>query len=420
MNIKIPIKKKGFIITWVITWVVIGLLSLCWWKFESNFARQRFALAVSLSMASFAVGSIIGFLFSSHSEEADTIGKIRDWFIGGIATLTIAKAAQIKATITTFAADPGPNGFALALGGTVAYAALGFAFMYFLREIYLNPQLAERRRERGIIEGTRSVDHVVKNSSAKLPPSILSNGPDVSDISNPEKKEAACKLKPDFYSPDVDAFLDQVMTDVEQGCNVNWDDVAKVANIHYYRTYFEKKEAKPAQARLALEWIQRVLLFNPHNIDMITKSADMLTVATCDYAGAVSILERLVREPAAPLMVRQWLGYFLLYLPHRACDAICYSNLYRKLVGEDTDSLFNIACAYAQAYCEGPGAEPGLEDHQDNHDKALQFLDTALQREPSYASVVSKWVQPGESFACFAKTQLSSRSFRRRLPVPSL
>src|SRR5579872_812862 len=174
----------------VVTWVLIGVASLGWWSLESQLNLRRFVLAVAISLSSFMIGSLIGFLFSSHGEEADTIGKVRDWVIGGITTLTIAKAAQIKATITTFAADQGPNEFAIAFGAAVAYAALGFAFMYFLREIYLNPLLAERRRERGIIEGTRQVEQVVKNSSAKLPPSILAQGPDVSDISNPEKKEA--------------------------------------------------------------------------------------------------------------------------------------------------------------------------------------------------------------------------------------
>ena len=385
------------------TWIGVAVVSVLWWVAESGGNRWRFILSAAISLTAFMVGSLIGFLFSSHGEEVDTIGRIRDWVIGGITTLTIAKAASIKATIMNFEVVKDDKEFAVAFGAAIAYFAMGFAFMYFLRELYLNPLLAERRRERGIIEGTRSVDQVVKSSFAKLPASILAQGPDVNDISNPEKKEAANKLRDDFFSHDVDAFIDQVKNSVDQCAGVDWDDVAKVANIEYYRTYFVQQSEKATQAKLAIEWIQRTLMFNPHNVDLVTKYADMLTV-TGDYTGAVGILERLVRQPDAPLMVRQWLGYFLLYVSHRAVDAIKYSNDYRALVGEDTDSLFNIACAYAQAYCEGPGAEPGLEDPATNHAQALEFLKLALEREPDYAAtVLGKWAKPGESFSCFAQ-----------------
>jgi len=405
----------------ITTWLGVGVASVVWWAAQSHGDRWRFALSAAISIAAFMVGSLVGFLFSSHGEETDTIGKVRDWVIGGITTLTIAKAGSIKATIMNFEVVKDDREFAIAFGAAVAYFALGFAFMYFLRELYLNPLLAERRRERGIIEGTRQVDQVVKSSYAKLPPSILAQGPDVNDISNPEKKEAANKLRDDFFSHDVDAFIEQVTNSVDQCAGVDWDDVTKVANIEYYRTYFVEKNEKPAQAKLAIEWIQRALLFNPHNVDLITKYADMLTV-TQDYTGAIGILERLVRQPDAPLMVRQWLGYFLLYVPHRAADAIRYSNEYRQLVGEDADSLFNIACAYAQAYCEGAGAEPGLEDPAPNHASALEYLKLALQKEPDYASnVLNNWAKPGESFACFAQDPefLALVSPKPATPAPS-
>jgi hypothetical protein len=64
--------------------------------------------------------------------------------------------------------------------------------------------------------------------------------------------------------------------------------------------------------------------------------------------------------------------------------------------------LFNIACAYAQAYCEGPDAEPGL-DWKESHDKAIDYLRQGLEKEPDYVSVVyPKWTGKGESFECFA------------------
>ncbi len=388
------------------TWAVIGALSLVWWLFESQLEVERFILAAGLCVASFMVGSLIGFLFSSHGEEADTIGKVRDWVIGGVTTLTIAKAASIKATIETFEAAKGPDEYAIAFGGAVAYAALGFLFMYFMRELYFNPRLATSRRERGIIEGTRQVEQVVKSFQIHLPAEILTGGSSVDDITNDASKQAANEMKDKLFSDEVKAFLDGVNQSLDGGGSLDWDVVSKVAYIQYYRTYFTgnegKEEEKITQARCALDWIQRALLLNPHNADMTTKYADMLAV-TKDFAGAVSVLERLLRQPDSPLVVRQWLGYYTLFLPKRLADSVRYSEEFRQLVGENTDSLFNIACAYAQAFCEGPGAEPGLDDAKANHDKALDYLRQALLREPGYATIVlTKWTRKDESFVCFA------------------
>ncbi len=391
--------------SFVTTWSVIGGVSLLWWSFESQFEVDRFILAAGLSVASFMVGSLIGFLFSSHIEEADTIGKVRDWVIGGVTTLTIAKAGSIKATITAFAAGKEADEYAIAFGGAVAYAALGFLFMYFMRELYFNPRLATSRRERGIIEGTRQVEQVVKSFQVKLPAEILTGGSSVDDITNDANKQAAKELEAKLFSDEVKAFLDGVNGALDGGATLDWDIVSKVAYIQYYRTYFtgkDKEDDKLVQARCALDWIQRALLLNPHHADLTTKYADMLSV-TKDFAGAVSVLERLLRQPDSPLVVRQWLGYYLLFVPKRLSESVRYSEEFRQLVGENTDSLFNIACAYAQAYCEGPGAEPGMEDAKNNHDKALEYLRLALLREPGYGTIVlTRWTGKDESFVCFA------------------
>src|SRR5579859_5003202 len=308
------------------TWAVIGAVSFAWWLFESQGEVKRFILAAGLSVASFMVGSLIGFLFSSHIEEADTIGKVRDWVIGGVTTLTIAKAASIKATITTFAAkDASNNEFAIAFGGAVAYAALGFLFMYFMRELYFNPRLATSRRERGIIEGTRQVEQVVKSFQIKLPAEILTGGSSVDDITNDANKQAAKDLRDKLFSDEVKTFLDGVNESLDGGASLDWDVVSKVAYIQYYRTYFtDKDDDRLVQARCALDWIQRALLLNPHSADMTTKYADMLSV-TKDFAGAVSVLERMLRQPDSPLVVRQWLGYYLLFVPKRLADSVRYS-----------------------------------------------------------------------------------------------
>jgi len=385
-----------------LTWIAIGTVSVAWWIIAAQQLRWRLVLVVGLSLSSFMVGCLVGFLFTSYGEETGTVGKIRDWLIGGIAGLTIAKAGAIKGLLLTFAAGPGPSEFALTVSSAVVYAILGFFFMFFQRELILNVLLAQTRAERGRIEGTRQVGQIIKSFLVKLPASILSGVDDIEQISDVNKQEAD-RLRGILYSDEVKAFLDQAEAASAQG-DLDWDIVSKVAYIQYYRTYFEKDD-KVGQAKRAIEWITRALFMNPQHADFTMKYADMLATEE-DYEGAVSILEKLVLQNDAPVAVRQWLGYFLLYIPARVGESIKYSDQYYRLM-KDNDALFNLACAYAQAYCQGTELEPSLSKSRDNsRENALRYLEEALKGEPEYAEVVrTKWISKGESFDCFASDE---------------
>src|SRR2546426_683865 len=76
------------------TWIVIAMASVVWWIIASQHLWWRLVLVIGLSLASFMVGCLVGFLFTSYGEESGTVGKIRDWVIGGITGLTIAKAGN--------------------------------------------------------------------------------------------------------------------------------------------------------------------------------------------------------------------------------------------------------------------------------------------------------------------------------------
>ena len=196
------------------------------------------------------VGCLIAFLFTSYGEETGTIGKIRDWLIGGITGLTVAKAGSIKSLLITFAAGPTPNEFALTVTSSIVFATLGFFFMFFQRELILNVLLAERRAERGQIDGTRQVGQVIKSFLLKLPASILSGVDDIAEISVVNPQEAD-RLRDILYSDDVKAFLERCEAAISEGDALEWDVVSKAEYIHRYRTYFEKD--KTSQAKRAIE-----------------------------------------------------------------------------------------------------------------------------------------------------------------------
>jgi hypothetical protein len=126
-------------------------------------------------------------------------------------------------------------------------------------------------------------------------------------------------------------------------------------------------------------------------------------------------LERLETTPEAPAYVEQWLGYFLLFVD-RLDDSIKYSEAYHRRFPNEFDSVFNIACAYAQKYC----GELLLGDQtqkldSENRKLALSKLKEALYSEPEYEGTVrTKWTEPGDSFDCF----LHDRDFRALVHLP--
>ena len=92
-----------------VTWSLTAIASLVFWGLEGRGSMMNWILVASLSLSSFTIGALAGFLFTSYGEETSTVGKVRDWLIGGLTGLTIAKVGAIKSLLLTFAAGPGPQ-----------------------------------------------------------------------------------------------------------------------------------------------------------------------------------------------------------------------------------------------------------------------------------------------------------------------
>jgi tetratricopeptide (TPR) repeat protein len=393
-------------------WIGIAVISVIWWAVAGQCLLWRFVLIAGLSLASFMVGCLVGFLFTSYGEETSTVGKVRDWLIGGLTGLTVAKAGALKGLLLTFAAGPGPREFALTVSSAVVYAAIGFFFMFFQRELIFNVLLAASRAERGRLEGTQQAGQVTQRLLQSLPASILSG---VDDIDDTVDKSEADKLRALLYAPDVQKFLDDAEDAAKTGGAIGWDVASKAAVLHYYRAYFEKDDKKIAQAELASQWIQRALIINPLHVDLTLKYADVLAMMD-QYDEAVAILERLERSPEAPAYIKQWLGYFLLSLPARLDDSIRYSQEYHNLFPSETDTFFNVAYAYGLKYCDELRTAGKTSDGQSaNRAQALASLKQGLQAQPDYAETVRiKSTQEGKGYECL----LHDKDFRTLVGLP--
>lgn len=378
------------------TWLTIAALSILWWGIAGHWELQRTSLIVWLSLSAFMIGCLIGFLFSSYGEETSTVGKIRDWLIGGITALTVAKAASIKNVIEVFAAGPGPIEFAFAVGAAIFYAGLGFFFMFFQRELILNVLLAQSRAERGKLEGSQQAAQVIQHFLLRLPASLLTGVDYIDEIADVNEAEAK-RLKDLLYAKEVEDFLVQADEAARNG-TVDWDVASKTAYILYYRTYFEKDKTDLVDK--AHDWITRTLNMNPLHVDLTMKYADILS-AQKEYEAAATVLERLALRPEAPVLVKQWLGYYLRFVEDRLDDAIRYSKDYHAIFPDETDSLFNIGYAYLQKYCKELRMSGQTElVESPNRVEGLAALKDGLRDQPEMKERVKKWLAEDKNLQC--------------------
>lgn len=386
--------------------------SIGWWYYlgrchpAQQSCPERRMMLVALSLASFMVGCLAGFLFSSYGEETGTVGKIRDWVIGGITGVTFVELFKgdggvFGKLLHRFTVPPGSdNDFALTISVTVVYLSLGFLFMFFQRELILNIVLAKSRAERGDLDGTRQTGLAIQKLLGQLPPSILAGVTDIDDAGRVSTADVE-DLSNALYSDDVSTFLKQAENAAKNGTPLDWDTVSKVANVQYYRSYFAPENQKSAQIRKALDWIRRALAMNPLHADLTMKYADMLG-SDSQKDAAIAVLEALRVRPEAPAVVEQWLGYYLRSIPTRLDESIEHSNRFLSFFPDDPDTAFNLAYAYGMKYCLAlkPGKEPD-QAATDFRNNALHFLSKGLDRYPEFGTKrVAAWPKEDRGLAC--------------------
>lgn len=378
-----------------IMWIVVAVIALWWIILAAKLTFWHFILNIVLGFASAAIGCVIGFLFTSYGEESGTVGKIRDWLIGGLAGLTLAKAGSIKSLLITFAAGPGPQEFAVVCGTAISFAVLGFFSMFFQRELILNVLLAESRATRGQIEGTRQAGIAVLRLLTALPPSVQSGLADIDQLVQVPTTETA-QLKALLDSSEVYGYLTDADDALKAGRELEWNTVATVANLHYYRTYFESdQDNKREEANRAATWILRALTMNPMHVDLTAKYADMLSINE-RYEEATVILERIIAGPLTPPLFKEWLACYLVHLPTRLDDAIRYAESYHDQFPTETDTAFVLAYAYAKKYGEELLTRGIGENNSENRKRALNKLREGLIAQPMFGDIVrTKWVAPG-------------------------
>src|SRR5713101_5080436 len=141
--------------------------SALWWTLSGRGNLECEGKFVAASLAAFAIGTLCGFVFSSTTGESDSVGKVRDWLIGGVAALSVAQIASgghaIRNVLEIFVPKGCPDDLAIVAGMVVVYSVGGFFLMFFNRELLLNILLA-----RGRAQARQEFEKHAEAASAKI------------------------------------------------------------------------------------------------------------------------------------------------------------------------------------------------------------------------------------------------------------
>jgi tetratricopeptide (TPR) repeat protein len=391
--------------------IVLAILSFFWSLFLGGFNVELSSMAIALFSSAFAIGSLVGFIFTIFGEEIEPFGKIRNSMVAvasGVAGLSIAKAAEMGGLIgkvRIFNTPPEQSSWFSVMVVTI-YVIAGFYFMYLLRKIVLNPMLAKSQKEIERFQISGSVSAVTIEVEKAIPQSLLLGREYIADTvedDGPQAKELDLKL----FSKTVVEFLKSCEDDLQAGVNLGKDIIERAGMLYYYQSYF-KKEDREARIEKAIEWVGRTLVRDPLNIAFSIKLGDLYWMQD-RYDETVAIFERLVKDPDSPQYSRQWLGYYLLYIDGRENDAIESSLKYFGLFPTEPAALFNASCGYAQLYLleqQKPGATPDLSS--DNRDLSLSSLRRAIRMDSDFKKLGRKYAEIGDSFEAL----ISDKEFR--------
>jgi tetratricopeptide (TPR) repeat protein len=367
------------------------------------------ALFITLSLASFMIGCVVGFLLTSYGDEAANVGKVRDWLIGGLAGFAIAKFTFVRALLITFAGSPGPQAYALTVGVAVVFAALGFFTMYLVRELFWNVEFALGRKRRGLIEGNTLAGVASRELLSALPPHVFSGAVWVDDWTVETKKSETDQTLKLLDSHTVKTFLEQAEDAANNGAPLDWDVVSKAAVLNYYLYYSVAPDLKEAQLQRAIDWVRRALIIYPSHVDLTAKYADLLNAKGLSI-DAVILLRQLSSRPESPAYVIQWLSAYLLAIPGNEEESIKLSEKYLALVPSETDTYFNIARAYAALYNRrfdelGPSTGVALDATLNSYRaNVMDAMKKALDSQAAGDVQNSKdWIQKREVYARLLK-----------------
>jgi tetratricopeptide (TPR) repeat protein len=278
----------------------------------------------------------------------------------------------------------------------VLFSIAGFYYMYLLRRIIWNPLFARSQKIIDRLQISGNVSAVATDVENAVPQSLLLGRESIGEAIEANGPQAKA-LEERLFGSTVLTFLKNCESDLTGGVPISNEVVDRAATLYYYQSYF-KKDDRDVRIDNAIAWVSRSLTRDPLNISFSVKLADLFGMQE-RYAETASILERFVGDPDAPQYIRQWLGYYLLYIDGREQRAVDYSLEYFRLFPTQASAPFNASCGYAQLYLiELQGLGVSAVPDSENRRKSLEFLEQAIRMDPTSREWARKYAVVDESF----------------------
>jgi tetratricopeptide (TPR) repeat protein len=336
--------------------LLLAGVSIQWWLALSGLNAAGAASLANTSLAAFAIGSLLGFVFTAYGEETASIGKIRDYIVAGVVSLGIAEAAVGFGHVNDLLKTLAPKDAALGpyVGAFIIYSALGFYCLFILRETAWNPLFAERRIARLKLEQEAlALIKALSKADAETP-----------------TRAAPGEVTPldPAVSQDVSSFILNAEFASKKGVDLPPGVQGPLGLAYFYKRDYEK----------AIPHLEAQLRESP-SAEIATK----LAVARAGKYGeraAIEVLDAYQKKhPGAPDVLRA-LGYYLLWDRTRLADAVMINREYLRKAPKDDGATFNLACAYAQLH-EG-ATDPAQK--KDLEEKAIATLAAAITINPAW------------------------------------
>jgi tetratricopeptide (TPR) repeat protein len=316
-----------------------AVLSVLWWMLAGRGDLESESKFIAVSLSAFAIGTLFGFVFSSTMGESDSVGKVRDWLVGGIAALTVAQVASgghtVKKLLDVFVPQNHPDDLAAVAGMAVVYAVTGFFLMFFNRELILNLLL---------VKGRVAARDAFEKSAAAAGKKIVEafgQAPGVLDWQTTAQQE------PLELDPEVQGYVREVETRLRNGEKVDLEDIKKAAVVLNLG----------GENIRATEFLKLASQRNPDDEDLVMMLAKTLAELGERDQAIAQLLEFKKRNPK-PSRIDKILGFYYLWSPDKLKESIQFTSSYLERVApEDDGAIFNLACAYAQLYGESNDPE---------------------------------------------------------------
>jgi len=349
---------------------VYCIASVLWWFAAGGFELQPTVRIVSASLCAFAIGSLIGLIFSTYSAEKDDVGKVRDIFLGAVSTLTIAdlssSSPKLAGFLTLFTGDDGGMHLkAVIVSCFIVYGVLGFFAVFYMRKTQWNKKFAQ-----GDPDVRKAADEAAPalNERAKvLIQQRTGDEPPASVVSSPDVKRKALRVA----NAADDANFDP---------SANPSDIAQSVARAYVAANMPEKAI----------YVYQSLLAKRYRLDEVVPELAFALESVGRFKDAARVIEANLAQVGD--IGNMLLGYYLLWDRTRLKDAITYSAQFLAKNPASGGAIFNSACAYAQLYAKDKKAQ----DRQ----HALDWLEKAITLSPDfYRPRAIKWSRsPDDDF----------------------